>query len=926
MSAGVPITDKGSAPASRGVSFNLNGKPVTVDVSPGERLSAVLRDTLDCKGTKIGCNAGDCGACSVLLDDKVVCACMVPAGRLNGVEVVTIEGLAARAPLVAGLQRAFHVYGAAQCGICTPGMLISAVALLERKPQPTEDEVEDALGGVLCRCTGYRKIVRAVCKAADFVGTPVPDRAGAAVGSPVPRLDGSAKIAGNEQFGDDVAPSGCLSLRVIRSPHHRARFVLGDIDRFVASTPGVTLVLTAADVPGENTFGVIPAFRDQPVFAENEARYQGEAIAAVVGEPELIEQLDLGEFPVSYTELPPVLDPARAVAIDAPLIHATRPGNVLTGGLVQRGDLAAEFDAAAVVVEDTFTTGFVEHAYIEPEAGYARRVGDRIEVHGCTQAPYMDREEIARVLGIEPEDVRVVPSAVGGGFGSKLDLSFQPYVALAAWRLQQPVRVTYTRPESMLATTKRHPSRIRARVGAGADGKLTAMDFDGVFNTGAYASWGPTVANRVPVHACGPYYLPAYRARSSAIHTHCAPAGAFRGFGVPQSAIAQEALFDRLAEHFDIDRLEFRLRNALDNGMHTVTGQVFTQGVGIRQCLEALRPRWNDVLDEIAEFNRNSSGTLRRGTGIASCWYGCGNTSLPNPSTIRVGINREGRIILFQGAVDIGQGSNTVISQICADALGLDLGLFELVSADTDRSPDAGKTSASRQTFVSGKAAYLAGKNLRANLLARLGVGDDADLELLGARLSARREGDEIALDLATLPADDEGLVVIGEGTFDPPTKPLDDNGQGEPYATFGFGAQLAVTEVDVELGTVRVIEICAAHDVGRTINPVLAEGQIEGGIAQGIGMALMEEFVPGRSANLHDYLIPTIGDVPDIGITLIEEPDVHGPFGAKGLGEHVLIPTAPAILNAITHATGARVRNLPATPERVLNAIREAT
>ena len=280
-------------------------------------------------------------------------------------------------------------------------------------------------------------------------------------------------------------------------------------------------------------------------------------------------------------------------------------------------------------------------------------------------------------------------------------------------------------------------------------------------------------------------------------------------------------------------------------------------------------------------------------------------------------------MILFQGAVDIGQGSNTVIAQICADAVGLALAHFDLVSADTDRTPDAGKTSASRQTFVSGKAAYLAGRDLKRQIVAFAGAGENCQLALEDGQLRIRDDHRETPIDLALLPADDEGLVFVAEGTFDPPTQPLDEDGQGEPYASFGFGAQLAIVEVDCGLGTVKVRHMVAAHDVGRAINPLLAEGQIEGGIAQGLGMALMEEFFPGKSNNLHDYLIPTFGDVPNIDIILIEAADLHGPYGAKGLGEHVLIPTAPAILNAIRHATGASVRTLPATPERVLRAIR---
>lgn len=919
-----------NSPTSQQFQLLLNGKNIHVEVEPSTRLNVILRENLGLTGTKTGCDAGDCGACSVLLNGDIVCACMVPAARMNGAEIVTVEGLADRSQLVESLQRSFHIQGAAQCGICTPGMLLSAVALVEKTPKPSPAQVEDALGGVLCRCTGYRKIVRAVCEASNYLSDHVaPEQTcdtANPVGADIPRLDGIAKIGGTDQFGDDLAPNGSLVLQVIRSPYHRASFEIGDVTNFIVNHPGIECVLTAKDIPGENSFGVIPAFRDQPVFAESEARYHGEAVAAVIGSARAIEHFDVSEFPIEYTELTPVLSLEEAQLGDAPLVHSNRPGNELTGGLVERGDLSRAFEQADVVADGSFSTGFVEHAYIEPEAGYAKRVGDRLEIYGCTQAPYMDREEVARILNLEQQDVRILPSAVGGGFGSKLDLSFQPFIALAAWVLNRPVRMAYTRPESMLSTTKRHPSEIVARIGASKDGRLTSMEFTGQFNTGAYASWGPTVANRVPVHASGPYYFPAYRARSTAIHTHSTPAGAFRGFGVPQSAVAQEVLFDEIADKLEIDRLAFRILNAMENGMPTVTGQTFRQGVGIKTCLNALSTRWQQALDETREFNQQGGGLVQRGVGVASCWYGCGNTSLPNPSTIRVGISRKGRVVLFQGAVDIGQGSNTVITQICAQALGLGFNDFDLVSGDTDRTADAGKTSASRQTFVSGKAAELAALDLRAKLLVQLGVSEPCELRLESSRLLANSETQEYELELSQLPADDEGLVFNGEGTFDPPTKPLDEHGQGEPYAMFGYGAQLVVVEVDTELGVVKVIEILAAHDVGRVINPTLAEGQIEGGIAQGLGMALMEEFIPGKTNNLHDYLIPTVGDVPDVDIILIEDPDALGPFGAKGLGEHVLIPTAPAIVNAIRHACGATVRKLPATPERVLAAIKEAS
>jgi CO/xanthine dehydrogenase Mo-binding subunit len=518
--------------------------------------------------------------------------------------------------------------------------------------------------------------------------------------------------------------------------------------------------------------------------------------------------------------------------------------------------------------------------------------------------------------------VRIIPTAVGGGFGSKLDLSVQPFIAIAAWRLNGPVRMIYSRRESMMTTTKRHPARIRAKVGAARDGRLVAMDFSADFNTGAYASWGPTVANRVPVHASGPYRMPNYRALTRAIHTHLVPAGAFRGFGVPQSAIAQEQLYDELALKLGMDRLEFRILNALQAGDATVTGQIFEDGVGFKACLEALRPRWREALEAARSFNERASGPLRRGVGIAGMWYGCGNTSLPNPSTMRLGLKSDGRLTLFQGAVDIGQGSNTVIPQICADALGAPIALFDLASPDTDTTPDCGKTSASRQTFVSGKAAFLAGQSMRRAILRLANVGDEARISFDSETIVISGAGGERRVDLRTLPANESGFVIEVQETFDPPTSPLDDNGQGEPYAVFGYGAHLAEIELDIDLGRVKVLRLTCAHDVGKAINPTLVEGQIEGGAAQGLGLALMEEFFPGKGENLHDYLIPSVGDMPPVESILIEDASSIGPFGAKGIGEQALIPTAPAILNAIHHATGARIRRAPATPDRVRAAI----
>jgi len=904
------------------IRFRLNGERVAVEAAHARRLSEALREDLGLTGTKVGCNAGDCGACTVLLDGEQVCACLLPLGQVEGREVTTVEGLAPNGHL-SDLQASFHRHGAAQCGICTPGMLTAAASLLRRNRRPTRSEIEDAIGGVLCRCTGYSKIVEAILDVGGAEGASLP-AAGEAVGARIAKLDGIAKLTGAERYGADAFPADCLWLRVVRAPHASARFSLGPLEPLMQRHSGLALVLTAADVPN-NRYGIYPDLKDQPVLAKERVRHRGEAVLALVGDRATVEGIRDEELPIDWRPEAPVLEPEDALRPGAPVLHDSRPDNVLVRGYLKKGDAESAIAAAAAVAEGRFETGFVEHAYIEPEAGYARRVGERIEIFACTQTPYMDRDEVALIMGFDKGRIRIIPSACGGGFGGKLDLSLQPLIALAAWRLDRAVRCTYTRPESMRSTTKRHPARIRARFACDAAGRLQGVDFEGDFNTGAYASWGPTVANRVPVHATGPYAVPHVRAATRAIYTNNPPAGAFRGFGVPQAAIAHEALMDDLAAKVGQDPLEFRHLNAIRAGQETATGQRLAASAGLALCLEALRPRWRAARAAAEDFNR-SPGRAKRGVGIGCMWYGIGNTSMTNPSAMRIGLARSGRLTLYNGAVDIGQGSNTVMAQIAADALGVPVASLAIVTGDTDRTLDAGKTSASRQTFVSGNAAKAAGEDLRRKLLRLANVGAGAEIALGEGAVVLRENGRSRRIDLARLPAvNQEDEVLVGEGRFDPPTTLLDADGQGIPYSTYGFAAQMAEAEVDVELGCVKVRRILAAHDVGRAINPIQVEGQIQGGIAQGLGLALMEEYVPGRSDNLHDYLIPTAGDVPEIEVIIIEDREPLGPYGAKGIGEPALIPTAPAILGAIRHATGVRITRVPATPDRVLAALKEA-
>ncbi len=757
------------------IQLTVNGQTRAIPVSPFAPLASVLRDTLGLTGTKIGCEAGDCGLCTVRLNGEQACACLVPAGQCDGADILTVEGYD-QEPVLDTLRHALLQCGAAQCGICTPGMLIAACDLLKRDASPSDRAIRDALGGVLCRCTGYIKIIEAVARAAQVLrGDQILsacDTGPQSVGTRMARTDGLSKVSGLDRYAADEAPEDALWLRVVRSPHARARFRLGDLAPLYDCYPGLVRIFTADDVPGNNGFGVYPDIKDQPVLAPGLVRYRGEAVLALVGECEAVEAIDVCDLPIEWFPEPPIDSPEAARVEGAPALHAHLPDNVLARGILERGDIAAAQRAAAVVVEGEWETSFVEHAHLEPEAGYARRDGDCLEVVCCTQSPYMDRDDLSGVMGLEPAQIRIIPTACGGGFGGKLNISVQPLLAMASWILNRPVRAVYRRIESMASSTKRHPATMRARAMADAQGRLLGFEFDAVFNTGAYASWGPTVAGRVPIHCTGPYRVPNVSARTAAVFTHAPPAGAFRGFGTPRAAIAQELLYDELADKIGLDRLQFRLNHALRAGDTTPSGQCLKTSAGLRACLAALASDWRAMLADAEHFNRNHEhDDHRRGVGIACMWYGCGNTSMSNPSTMRVVLKPNGRFCLYNGAVDIGQGSATIMVQICADAIGVPATLFDQIIGDTALTKDAGKTSASRQTFVSGKAAYLAGRELRAQLLEHLGVDDRAELCLDDGILRAVRGEQRVDLPLAQL-AGSKAWVAEGVGRFDPPPPP----------------------------------------------------------------------------------------------------------------------------------------------------------
>jgi CO/xanthine dehydrogenase Mo-binding subunit/aerobic-type carbon monoxide dehydrogenase small subunit (CoxS/CutS family) len=901
--------------------LTVNGAPVCVAIRPGASLLDVLRQDLGLTGTKAGCLEGECGACAVWVDGALVNACLYPGRKADGADVTTIEGLAAADGGLHPVQEAFVQAGAVQCGICIPGMVMAAAALLARDPAPSREAARRWLAGNLCRCTGYAKILDAVELAARWGRDGrVPPRVSGAVGWSAARVDAEAKVRGTAVYADDHARPGCLHLQVVRSPHAHAE-VLGLDASAAQALPGVVGILTAADVPGQNAYGIL--VEDQPVFCDRVVRYVGDAVAAVVADSAAAAETAARAVRVVYRPLEAVLSIEAARGPDAPALHPS--GNLLARPAVRRGDAVAALAAAAVVVEGTWETQWIEHAYLEPEAGVAWPEPDgSITLLVSTQTPYMDRDATAKVLGVPPQRVRVIQAVTGGGFGGKLDLSVQPYLALAVRKFGRPVRCAFSREESILATVKRHPYRVRYRLGAERDGRLTAVEAEVTGDTGAYASWGPTVITRACIHATGPYAVPSVLARGFLWHTNHTPAGAMRGFSTPQVAVATEGALDLLALRLGMDPIELRLRNALRPGAVTATGQVLGAGVALAETLEAVRERRARLAREAPLPAQEGPWAL--GEGVAAMWYGIGNTALSNPAEVRLELEPDGGVHLYTSAADIGQGSSTILGQVLAEALGTDLGTIRLTTGDTGATPDSGKTSASRVAFIVGNAVRDAAealvKSVAAEGAALLGVPPDR-VRVRRGRVERTDGSGALGLDaVARSIREREGQWAF-RGFFDPRTTPLDADGQGAPYQAYAFATQLVQLYVHRETGEVRVQRVIAAHDVGRAINPQAAEGQIEGGIVMGLGFALTEEYVPGRTLNFSTYLIPTALETPEIVPILVETGDPAGPYGAKGVGEPAMIATAPAVLNAISRAIGVRLWRLPATPERVFRAIR---
>ena len=901
------------------IEFTLNGSPARTTGDPAIPLIAVLRDELRLTGTKLGCDDGRCGTCVVLVNGRVARACQTPVGKVRGAAVLTIEGLGTPSS-AHPLQRAFVETGAVQCGFCIPGMIMAAKALLDANPRPSRELVVKSLGANYCRCAGFSSVFEAVERAAATL------RGETVAPPPLPVGDcweEMAKATGTARYGADLVRDGMLHLKVVRSPHAHARILEVDAADALA-IPGVEAVLTAKDVPF-NRHG--RAIQDETVLAEDRVRMIGDPVAAVVAVSEAVAAEAAALVRVLYQMLPAILSPREALEPGAPLLHDG--GNVLARQAIQRGDAEAGLARADVTTEGTFTTPFIEHAYLEPEAALAFvDADDRVVIHTGTAHPYLHRLEVSRALGLGEDRVRIVAVPLGGHFGGRVDVAMHCILGLAAWRLKRPVRCVYTREESFTSTTKRHAFEIRGRLGADRDGRLTGLRLDMVADTGAYASAGKFIITRAAVSGSGPYAIPDVWLGGEAVYTNNTLAGSMRGFGAPQSTFALESLMDGLAKRLGLHPIELRLRNALRPGDTLPTGFCVGEGTAVVETLEAIRPHYDEALRRAIESRAN--GDLRRGVGVASMWFGVGTTTGEKPSHADAQLLPTGRVVLLVGATDAGQGSDYVLRRVAARVLNVPLEQVDLVRGDTDLTRDTGSCSGSRMTFYVGNAVRIASAALERAIVEAAARELEAPTDILEIRdghvVAREAPGHRIALAELARRVEARGARLCEGGTYDPETSPLDPaTGLGRPYATYASATQVAEVEVNVRTGAVRVRRVVAAHDVGKVLNPVGAHGQVEGAVVMGIGYALTEEFVPGVTRGFARYRIPTTHDVPEVEAIFIERSDPKGPFGGKGLGECALIPTAPAIVNAIADATGARITRIPATRERVLQALAEA-
>jgi len=738
------------------------------------------------------------------------------------------------------------------------------------------------------------------------------------IGKEVTRRDAFEKAKGKAIYASDMLPENALWVLTLRSKYPHAKIRKIDISK-AEKMPGVVAIFTHKDVPN-NRYGVF--FKDRPVLCDDKVRYIGDPIALVAAESREEAEAALEEIEVIYEPLPAVTDPFEAMSPNAPKIH--EHGNICRTTRITFGDVEEGFNRSKVIVENSYSTSAQIHAYLETEAGvsYIDETG-RITVVAGGQSPYRDRHEIVSTLQLPPEKVRVIIPHVGGAFGGKDDISVQIHLALVTWRTGRPARLVWSRDESTIAGTKRHPSYVRMKTGASADGRLLANQVDIIYDTGAYAGLGPAVLDVAIENCNGPYKIPNIDIRATLVYTNNMVASAFRGFGAPQVMFAMEQQVDALAQELGMDAIEFRLKNALRKGDEGVFRNKLLGSVGITKCLETLKnhPLWRDreIFKEKTKYP-----WIRRGVGVAAAIKGYTLGALPDRGSVALELKYDGSYRVKGSFTEIGQGVVQAIAQMAAELLHTQVEKIDVVFADTAETPDTSVTSASRQLFLAGNALKMAVRNLAEKVRHAVQKYYERSVDhiLFDGSFVAVSDGLKLSLNEVARILDETGIGREAVGVFEVPRVEPIPGSLEIPHLFYMFGATLVGVEVNVLTGQVIVTDLVTSADVGRVINPQNVKGQLEGAAAQGIGFALLEDpRIEGgylKTTNLSTYLIPSIKDTPYIEAIPVEDPEESGPFGAKGIGEIGIISVAPAIANAIYDAVKVRPTKAPMTPERL--------
>jgi selenium-dependent xanthine dehydrogenase len=921
------------------LTLTVNGNTHNLPSIPGETLADLLRKRLHLTGTKIGCNEAECGACTVIMDGEPVLSCSTPAERADGKTITTIEGLAEPKKLHP-LQEAFITHGAVQCGFCIPGQIMTSYGLLSKNPDPTSDDIRHALKDTICRCAGYPTIENAILAAAESVrtggpvaGPDIPDSGidGQTVGKLKVRPDGVEKVTGHAIYTDDLIFENMLFAAVKRAgvPHAFVRKI--DVEK-ARQAPGVVSVLTAEDVPGENIHGLVTLDWPVMVGTDERVRYVGDAIAIVAAESQEAAKAAVDLIEVEFDLQPVISNAVQAREEGQPQIH--EKGNLLKHIKVRKGDAEIGFAESDIVLEHTFHTPAHDHLFIEPECSIAVPEGERMLIYVGSQIPYQDRTQIARALGWDESRVRILGQLMGGGFGGKEDIAGQIHAAMLANATGRPVKLLFDRQESLIVHPKRHATQIKVKIGAKKDGTLVAAKTELYGDTGAYASLGEKVLTRATTHSAGPYIIPHVHADCYAMYTNNPPAGAFRGFGVLQSAFAFETVLDMLAEQLGIDRIELRRKNALRVGGETSTGQILRDSAGLIECIDKV----SSAMCQVSGLSRDElfkprltpdAPHLIRAWGFASAFKNTGlGGGADDCAGAEVELYEDGLFEVRSSSAELGQGLVTVMRMIVAEELSIPAEQVRVLVMDTDLTPNGGPTTASRQTYVTGNASRLAARTLREAITATLAEKydqspDNIHFEAGNVRVNGHSlTMQEVYSEMKAAGKDPRVLYDYHA----PATAPL--GTPGDMHVAFSFASQAAEVEVNTLTGEVKVLRVIAANDVGHAINPLGLRGQIEGGVVMGVGHALLENFITKDGMVVTDrmsrYRVPSIVHTPEIIPIVVEDPAADGPYGAKGVGEIVLIPTPPAITNAIYNAVGVRFDTLPVDQEKLLWAMEE--